>query len=78
LVFLTNNTDFEAEMIIEIYRRRCQIELLFKQLKQNPPLKIFLCNNANAIEIQIWTAMLANLLLILVRSKEKRQWTFQT
>ena len=76
LVFLTNNTDFEAEMIIEIYRRRWQIELLFKQLKQNFPLKYFLGDNVNAIEIQIWTAMIANLLLMLVRSKVKRQWAF--
>ena len=76
LVFLTNNTDFEAEMIIEIYRRRWQIELLFKQLKQNFPLKYFLGDNVNAIEIQIWTAMIANMLLMLVRSKVKRQWAF--
>lgn len=76
LVFLTNNTDFEAEMILEIYRRRWQIELLFKQLKQNFPLKYFLGDNVNAIEIQIWTAMIANLLLMLVRSKVKRQWAF--
>ena len=76
MVFLTNNTDFEAEMIIEIYRRRWQIELLFKQLKQNFPLKYFLGDNVNAIEIQIWTAMIANLLLMLVRSKVKRQWAF--
>jgi len=76
LVFLTNNTDFEAEMIIEIYRRRWQIELLFKQLKQNFPLKYFLGDNVNAIEIQIWTAMIANLLLMLVRSRVKRQWAF--
>ncbi len=72
LVFLTNNTAFEAQMNIEIYRRRWQIELLFKQLKQNFPLKYFLGDNVNAIEIQIWTAMIANLLLMLVRSKVKR------
>jgi transposase len=75
-VFLTNNTDFEAEMIIEIYRRRWQIELLFKQLKQNFPLKSFLGDNVNAIDIQIWTVMIANLLLMMVRSKVKRQWAF--
>ena len=56
--------------------RRWQIELLFKQLKQNFPLKYFLGDNANAIEIQIWAAMLANLLLTLVRSKVKRKWAF--
>ena len=59
-----------------IYKRRWQIELLFKQLKQNFPLKYFLGDNENAIEIQIWAAMLANLLLTLVRSKVKRKWAF--
>lgn len=76
LVFLTNNTELQAEMIIGIYRKRWQIELSFKQLKQNFPLKYFLGDNVNAIETQIWTAMIANLLLMLVRSKVKRQWTF--
>ncbi|MFN9680364.1 MAG: hypothetical protein ACK56V_01995 [Bacteroidota bacterium] len=41
------------------------MELLFKQLKQNFPLKYFLGDNENAIEIQIWAAMLANLLITL-------------
>jgi hypothetical protein len=49
---------------------------LFKQLKQNFPLKYFLGDNQNAIEVQIWVSMLANLLLTLVRSKEKRKWAF--
>jgi transposase len=59
-----------------IYKKRWQIELLFKQLKQNFPLKYFLGDNQNAIEIQIWVSMLANLLIALVRSKVKRSWAF--
>lgn len=59
-----------------IYKKRWQIELLFKQLKQNFPLKYFLGDNENAIEIQIWTAMLANLLITLAKSKVKRKWAF--
>ena len=74
--FTTNNFKLTAEKITLIYKRRWQIELLFKQLKQNFPLKYFLGDNANAIEIQIWAAMLANLLLTLVRSKVKRKWAF--
>ena len=65
-----------AEKIALIYKKRWQIELLFKQLKQNFPLKYFLGDNENAIEIQIWSAMLANLLLTLLRSKVKRSWAF--
>jgi hypothetical protein len=74
--FITNNFELSAEKIALIYKKRWQIELLFKQLKQNFPLKYFLGDNENAIEIQIWTAMLANLLLTLVKSKVKRSWAF--
>jgi hypothetical protein len=74
--FVTNNFELAAEQIALIYKKRWQIELLFKQLKQNFPLKYFLGDNQNAIEIQIWMAMLANLLISLVRSKVKRSWAF--
>jgi len=74
--FITNNFDLSAEKIALIYKKRWQIELLFKQLKQNFPLKYFLGDNENAIEIQIWSAMLANLLLTLVKCKVKHKWAF--
>ena len=48
----------------------------FKQLKQNFPLKYFIGDNENAVEIQIWAAMLANLLITLVKSRVKRKWAF--
>ena len=76
LEFITNNFELPAEKVALIYKKRWQIELLFKQLKQNFPLKYFLGDNENAIEIQIWTAMLANLLITLVRSRVKRSWAF--
>jgi transposase len=68
--------ELPAEKIALIYKKRWQIELLFKQLKQNFPLKYFLGDNENAIELQIWAALLANLLITLVRSKVKRSWAF--
>jgi len=74
--FITNNFELPAETIALIYKKRWQIELLFKQLKQNFPLKYFLGDNQNAIEIQIWMAMLANLLISLIRSKVKHKWAF--
>ena len=74
--FITNNFELTAEKVALIYKKRWQIELLFKQLKQNFPLKYFLGDNENAIEIQIWAAMLANLLITLVKSKLKRKWAF--
>lgn len=74
--FITNNFELTAEKIAQIYKKRWQIELLFKQLKQNFPLKYFLGDNQNAIEIQIWAAMLANLLITQVKSQVKRGWAF--
>ena len=66
--FITNNFELTAEEIALIYKKRWQIELLFKQLKQNFPLKYFLGDNENAIIIQIWAVMLANLLLTILNS----------
>jgi len=74
--FITNNFELTAEKVALIYKKRWQIELLFKQLKQNFPLKYFIGDNENAIEIQIWAAMLANLLITLVKSRVKRKWAF--
>ena len=74
--FITNNFELPAEKVALIYKKRWQIELLFKQLKQNFPLKYFLGDNENAIEIQLWSAMLANLLITLIRSRVKRKWAF--
>ena len=74
--FITNNFDLSAEEIAMIYKKRWQIELLFKQLKLNFPLKYFLGDNENAIIIQIWSAMIANLLLSILRSKIRKQWAF--
>jgi len=76
LVFITNNFEFGAQEIADIYRKRWQIETLFKQLKQNFPLKYFLGDNENAIKIQIWVSMIANLLVSLLKKKIKRKWAF--
>lgn len=74
--FVTNNFELSAEKVALIYKKRWQIELLFKQLKQNFPLKYFLGNNKNAIESQIWIVMLANLLITLLKSRVKKSWAF--
>lgn len=75
-VFLTNNFELDAEEVMEIYKRRWQIETLFKQLKQNFPLKYFLGDNINAIESQIWVTMIANLLITVIKKRVKRKWSF--
>ena len=58
--------DMPSEEIIAIYRKRWEIELLFKQLKQNFPLRYFYGESANAIKIQIWVTLIANLLLMVI------------
>lgn len=75
-VLLTNNFDLDPEEIIEIYKRRWQIELLFKQLKQNFPLKYFYGESVNAIKTQIWVTLIANLLLTIIQKRVKRDWSF--
>lgn len=73
---LTNKFFLDAEEIIAIYLRRWQIECLFKQLKQNFPLKYFWGESTNVIKIQIWATLIANLLLMLVKRRIKRHWSF--
>lgn len=76
LVFLTNSFEQEASTVAGIYKYRWQIELLFKKLKQNFPLKYFLGDNQNAIEIQIWCSLISLLLMEVVRKTIKRKWAF--
>ena len=73
---LTNDMDMPSEEIIAIYRKRWERELLFKQLKQNFPLRYFYGESANAIKIQIWVTLIANLLLMIIQKRIKRSWSF--
>ena len=73
---LTNDFDMFMETVVAIYRRRWQIESLFKQIKQNFPLRYFYGESANAIKIQIWVTLIANLLLSLLQISLKRRWSF--
>jgi transposase len=74
--FITNDFDKPAYQIAEIYRKRWQIELLFKRLKQNLQLSNFLGDNENAIRIQIWCNLLADLLLMVIKNGIKRNWAY--
>ncbi len=78
--FLTNNKELTALTIAGIYKRRWQIESLFKRIKQNFQLQNFLGDNQNAIEIQIWCTLIADLLTKVVKDKadklRKTKWSF--
>lgn len=73
---LSNDMESDLSEIIAIYRKRWEIELLFKLIKQNFPLKYFYGESANAIKIQIWVTLIANLLLTLMRKGLTRLWSF--
>lgn len=73
---LTNDMESDPEEIVAIYRQRWEIELLFKQMKQNFPLKYFYDESANAIKIQIWVTLIANLLLMVMQKGLTRKWSF--
>lgn len=74
--FLTNLFEMRPDMVAAIYKLRWQIELLYKQLKQNFPLKYFLGDNENAIKIQIYCTLIVNLLLTVIQKQLKRNWAF--
>ena len=75
--FISNIYDLSADQITLIYKSRWQIETLHKQLKQNQSLSYFLGDNVNAIIIQIWCALIWNLLLtVLQRQIKAKAWAF--
>lgn len=79
-VFLTNNLQYSPLTIAGIYKRRWDIELLFKRIKQNFQLANFLGDNENAIKIQVWCTLIADLLIKVIKDTvekiKKRKWSF--
>ena len=76
IVLLTNHLSFGASTIADIYRQRWQIEVFFKTLKQNLKIKTFVGTSENALLTQIWTALIAMLLLRWLHFLSKRNWSF--
>lgn len=75
--FITNHLKLGAYNIAFLYKQRWSIEIAFKSLKQNFQIKYFLGDNANAIQIQIWCALIADLLSKIVKhSITKRCWSY--
>jgi hypothetical protein len=74
--FLTNLFDLPAEQIATLYKKRWEIELLFKKIKQNFPLQYFYGDNKNAIQIQIWCTLIALLLITVMKKKLTKSWSF--
>jgi len=75
-LFITNNFEWSPLKVAYIYKQRWQIELLFKRIKQNMPLQYFLGDNENAIKIQIYCSLIADILLKMATLRLKRKWAF--
>jgi len=75
IVLLTNLTNLAATTIGRIYRYRWQIELFFKALKQNLKIKTFVGTTENAVKTQVWTALIAILLLKFMQLKSAWRWS---
>ena len=78
LEFISNLMGHEALTIAQLYKNRWGIEVLFKQIKQNFELKYFLSDSENGIKIQIWVALILNLLFTLLHRKIKEAEDFST
>lgn len=75
LVFLTNHLTLAAATVAAVYKQRWAIELLFKALKQNLQVKTFVGTSANALQIQIWTALIAVLLIKYLQLRASFGWS---
>ena len=75
IILLTNHYKFGATTISAIYKDRWQIELFFKAIKQNLRIKTFVGTSENALYTQIWTALIAMLLIKFLQLKSKFGWS---
>lgn len=73
--FLTNRFDLSAKTIAMLYKARWQVELFFKTLKQQLRVKKFLGTSVQSVQAQIWVALIAYLLVSLIRWKERLNWS---
>lgn len=76
IVLLTNNLNFGATTISAIYKDRWEIEIFFKTLKQNLKIKTFIGTSENALRIQIWTALIALVVIKWLHHLSKAGWSF--
>ncbi len=78
LVFFSNLLHLAASTIAAIYKDRWQVELFFKALKQTLKIKTFVGTSANAVRTQVWTALIAMLVLKYLQLKSKFSWSLST
>ena len=76
MVLLTNNMTLAAGTIADLYKARWDIEIFFRNLKQNFHIKSVVGTSSNAIEIQIWTALITILLFAVLKQQATYKWHF--
>jgi len=74
LVFLSNHLQFGPTTVAAIYKERWQVELFFQALKQLCKIKTFVGTSANAVKTQVWTALIAMLLLRFLQLRARFGW----
>jgi len=74
LILLTNNMSWTADTVSQLYKARWDVEVFFKQLKQLFKVKTFVGTSPNAVRIQMWTSLIAILLLNYLKRKAKYKW----
>jgi len=74
LILLTNNKSWTADTISQLYKARWDVEVFFKYLKQLFKVKTFVGTSPNAVRIQMWTSLIAILLLNYLKRKAKYKW----
>ena len=75
IVLITNHRSFGSTTIASAYKDRWQIEIFFKTIKQNLKIKTFVGTSPNALMIQIWTALIAVLILKYLKFKSRFAWS---
>jgi IS4 transposase len=75
MAFFTNNFELGSTTIAAVYKDRWKIEIFFKDLKQNLRIKTFVGTSRNAVLIQIWTALIALLILKYLKARSKAKWS---
>lgn len=75
IYFLTNNFHLSAKTIAAIYKDRWEIELFFKTIKQNLRIKTFVGTTPNALQVQIWTALISILILKFLQFRSHANWS---
>ena len=75
LVFVTNHLELAATTVAAIYKERWQVELFFRALKQSLRVKTFVGTSSNALKTQLWTALIAMLLVKYLQLRSTFGWS---